>query len=122
MNNQPHIEVLFDNIINYDKVLNYFNTHKLNDMEPIEKLQRFEGGFSIKLKNVDENLDINKRIKQLRWHKKKLVNELFEGCNSYCHMGFNIDELNLLYKSLVHIYGEDQVIFHNKLEKSLQDK
>ena len=121
MNNQPHIEVLF-NEINYDKVLDYFNKHKLDDTEPIEKLQRFEGGFSIKLKNVDKNLDINKRIKQLRWHKKKLVNQLFEGCNCYCHMGFNIDELNLLYESLVYIYGEDKVIFHNKLEKSLQDK
>jgi hypothetical protein len=50
----------------------------------------------------DINCDDNKKIKQLRWHRGYLV-------SSY-YIGFDNDEEELLYTSLVHVLGQDNVI------------
>jgi hypothetical protein len=52
------------------------------------------------LKNID--CDENKKIKQLRWDKKHLVEKIY--------MGFNENEEKLLYESMLQILGIENVI------------
>jgi len=99
------IEVIIDSF-SYDEqkqIIDYYNNHKQPDEEPLEQLDRAEGGFKIKiahLKNID--CDENKKIKQLRWDKKRLVEKIY--------MGFNENEEKLLYESMVQILGSENVI------------
>ena len=62
------IKVLLQ-IIDNDKlneILDYYNTNKPCDEEPIELLDRYEGGFKINLPDMKDRLcDDNQKIKQL---------------------------------------------------------
>jgi len=57
----------------------------------------------------DVNCDDNEKIKQLRWHRGYLVSNYY--------IGFNNDEEELLYTSLVHVLGQDNVTYQKKLRK-----
>lgn len=102
------IKVLVDTICYEDiqHILDYYNANaqtKLGHSEPLERLDRYEGGFQISIPEMkDVNCDDNKKIKQLRWHRGYLI-------SSY-YIGFDKDEEELLYLSLVHVLGQDNVI------------
>ena len=85
------------------QIIDYYNNHKQPDEEPLEELNRAEGGFKIKiteLKGGDYNE--NKKIKQLRWDKKSLVPK--------GNIGFTENEEKLLHESMVQILGNENVI------------
>jgi hypothetical protein len=106
-NNMP-IKVLLDTICAeyMQRILDYYNACALNksaNSEPLHRLDRYEGGFKINIPEMkDVNCDDNKKIKQLRWHRGFLV--------SSCYIGFDDDEEELLYTSLVHVLGQENVI------------
>lgn len=84
--------------VDYASVIDHYNAHKPVDEEPLERLDRTEGGFQIQLvemKNrfVDENL----KIRQLRWANGYLV--------SGFHIGFTEKQTMLLYEALIYSYG-----------------
>ena len=84
----------------FRKILNYYNTNKPADEEPLERLNRAEGGFQIQFankKNVD--CDPNHKIRQLRWSRGRLV--------SGGHVGFTPKQEAMLYEALVHALGGD---------------
>jgi hypothetical protein len=94
--------ISFDNI---QKILAYYNEHKHVDNEPLEHLDRYEGGFKINItKMKDIKCDDNKKIKQLRWHNRFLLN--------FNYIGFDIEENNLLYNSLAAVLGQENVDYH----------
>tara|TARA_X000000950_G_C13875976_1_gene644847 strand:- start:17 stop:631 length:615 start_codon:yes stop_codon:yes gene_type:complete len=89
----------------YEPIIEYYNQNKPPDWNPIEKLNRIEGGFQIKLKgfNHDRSLvDINQRIKQVRWCRQQLTTPI-------AMFGFTMEEEYLLYQSFLHVYGKDEV-------------
>jgi hypothetical protein len=100
------IKVLLDTISSesIQNILDYYNRHKpIDSSESLELLDRYEGGFQISLPDMrDVNCDDNKKIKQLRWHKGYLV-------SSY-YIGFDADEEELLYKALVNVLGQENVL------------
>jgi hypothetical protein len=99
------IKVKVDTISHEDiqKVVDYYNQNKPDTEEPLNRLNRYEGGFQISLPHMkDVMCDANNKIKQLRWHKQCLVAGFY--------MGFSDSEEDLLYKSLVHVLGQDNVI------------
>jgi hypothetical protein len=70
------IKVFVDSIdVNtFQKILNHYNTHKSSDEEPLERLDRCEGGFKIKITSKKDLIcDDNEKIRQLRWNKKYLL-------------------------------------------------
>jgi len=81
----------------YQQVVDYYNTIKPSHYMSIEELDRCEGGFKI----ACEANYTNGKIKQLRWNKRKLDPLNF--------VGFDEDETILLYRSLVHVFGESAV-------------
>ena len=87
----------------YEPILNYYNTNRIPDTPPLEKLPRCEGGFMIKFEDYDliKDFEINNKIQQLRWCKKQLI--------SHIYIGFNDTQLELLYDALVHSLGENNV-------------
>lgn len=89
--------------IDYKTVCDYYNNNKPSDWEALERLDRAEGGFKINIKYNNE-IEPNYNIKQLRWNQKKLVPH-------FNYPKFNDEELELLYKSLSHSYGNSQVFF-----------
>ena len=101
------IKVLVDTIGVEDmqRILDYYNANAQNkqvDSEPLEQLERYEGGFQICIPEMkDINCDSNKKIKQLRWHKGYLV-------SSY-YIGFDTAEEELLYEALIHVLGQENV-------------
>ena len=99
------IKVFFDIITNdqYDEVLNYYNSNKLENDQLLERLDRCEGGFMIKKDNNSAFHDENDSIKQLRWSTKYLVP--YKNYSS-----FSEAEEELLYKSLFTVF-EEKVIF-----------
>lgn len=88
----------------YEPIIKYYNQNKPPDWNPIEKLNRLEGGFQIKMEDFDHNrsLDINQRIKQVRWHKQQLITPI-------AMFGFTVEEEYLLYQSFLHVHGENEV-------------
>jgi hypothetical protein len=71
------IRVIID-IITYEIyhaiIFHYNENRNLLTDAPLEKLQRVEGGFQIKILDKQEKqLDPNEKIKQVRWSKKMLV-------------------------------------------------
>jgi hypothetical protein len=101
------IKVLQDSISfdNAQKILDYYNEHKNVDDEPLEELDRYEGGFKINITGMkDIKCDDNQKIKQLRWHNRFLLN--------FNYIGFNIEENNLLYNSLAAVLGQENVEYH----------
>ena len=107
MNTNPYyIAVEFEKINNdqYDQVIKYYNENKADDWNPINKLDRAEGGFQIELKEneiVNKNIkDPNYLIKQLRWSNKKLTTNFIP---------FNEQETKILWYAL-------QNVFHDKVK------
>jgi hypothetical protein len=103
--NSMPIKVLVDTICDEDiqRILDYYNQYKPVHSERLELLDRYEGGFQISIPEMKHiNCDNNKKIKQLRWHRGFLV--------SGYYIGFDGDEEELLYTSLVHVLGQDNVI------------
>lgn len=93
------------NSIEKDKlqlVLDHYNMNKETTDEPLELLDRCEGGFKINLsylKNLQGNE--NDKIKQVRWNKGFLTSKGF--------ISFREKEKMLLYEALVHVLGKDKV-------------
>jgi len=86
------------------KILNYYNSKKFKDEEPLEILDRCEGGFKIQLSYMkDQQCDENKRIKQLRWNKGYLLSQGYKS--------FRYKEEMLLFVALANVLGSDNVIF-----------
>jgi hypothetical protein len=86
----------------FQRVLDHYNHIKPSHHMDLEKLDRCEGGFQIAL-NVDEldpsdDMDANRRIKQLRWKNRRL--------DPMRYMGFTQEETLHLYQSLVHVFGD----------------
>ena len=81
-------------------ILNYYNTNKPDDEEPLERLNRAEGGFQIQIANKKTvECDANQKIRQLRWSRGRLV--------SCGYIGFTMKEEAMLYEALVHALGGD---------------
>ena len=99
------IKVLVD-IIEYEdlqKILDYYNSNKSINEEPLELLDRSEGGFKIGIPYMKDIMcDANRKIKQLRWSKKYLVPQTY--------INFTEKEQDLLYNSLVYALGNENVI------------
>ena len=104
------IEVLF-NEVSYENVCDYYNSHKPDEWNPLSRLDRAEGGFSIDIQNYQPDphdvfsRDPNAKIKQVRWQRKKLLKPAG-------WVGFSCKETQLLYESLCYVHGQDQVILH----------
>ena len=89
---------------NFQKILDYYNSKKDENDEPLERLDRCEGGFKIQLSYMKNYFgDENKRIKQLRWNKGYLL--------SKGYICFKYKEEMLLFEALVNVLGSDNVIF-----------
>jgi hypothetical protein len=102
------IKVLFDQITikQYNDVIEYYNKNKTSDLSDLEKLDRAEGGFQIRL--LFDNYrykDPNDTIKQLRW-KNKILDPLF-------YIGFTDIETKLLYDALCYVFGDNQIVLCN---------
>lgn len=100
------IKVLVNSIDNekIQEILVYYNENKSPEEEPLEILDRCEGGFQIKLSYLKEQMcDINKRIKQMRWNKGYLT--------SKGYISFRYKEEMLLYESLINALGSNNVIY-----------
>jgi hypothetical protein len=83
-----------------EAVLNHYNNNKSADEQPLEKLNRAEGGFQIKLPENQWKInpyigfaDVNDKIRQVRWSKGKLL--------SLGYLGFTEKQYMLLFESLV---------------------
>jgi peptidoglycan hydrolase CwlO-like protein len=88
-------------------ILDYYNSKKSPLDEPLEHLDRCEGGFQIQISYMKNQFcDINNKIKQLRWKNGQLVSKI--GSQSY--ICFTENELKLLYESLVHVLGKNNVV------------
>ena len=72
----------------------------------LKNLDRCEGGFQIALDDSElalvKSCDVNSKIKQLRWNRRKLV--------PLNYIGFNQEETILLYRALVHVFGDTTVV------------
>jgi len=84
------------------EIVEKYNEIKPANWQPLEILQRAEGGFQIEIpdkKNV-KCRNQNDKIKQLRWMNKTLVCR-----NSY--IGFNHVELQLLFRAMHSVLGDN---------------
>ena len=95
--------------IDYSPIIDYYNSHKLNNEQPLQILNRYEGGFEIKLdensmkKYNNHNLsDSNFRIRQLRWSNRCLVTYTLSN-------RFTDYQLNLLYDSIKNTIGDKNI-------------
>jgi hypothetical protein len=89
------IRVLVDTINNetFQKILHYYNNNKTDDEEPLERLDRTEGGFQIKIPSKQNSrVDENEKIRQLRWSNGALVSGFY--------IGFTEKQIMLLYDAL----------------------
>ena len=84
------------------EILHYYNSNKCDNEEPLELLNRCEGGFQIKLSYMkNQEGDENNKIKQVRWKNGYLVSEPY--------ISFKYKEKQLLFDSLVYVLGKDKV-------------
>lgn len=106
----PIIQVLVETV-NYQDILNCYNSIKKEDDAPLKRLDRTEGGFQIDLPKdkwkkdpyMNNLTDANDKIKQLRWSNGKLL--------SYgSHPQFNLEEYMLLYEALVRVLPPGKVL------------
>ncbi len=81
-----------------DNICEYYNKYQTTGI--IEKLDRCEGGFKIRIDNSD-NSDNNDNIRQVRFHKRQLVSQEY--------IPFLENEVDLLFESMVHIFGQEYV-------------
>lgn len=99
------LQVLLDTITSQQMtdILEYYNMNKLPSEQPLELLDRFEGGFKINIEGFyDKFCDDNKKIKQLRWNNGYLV--------SGYYVSFTKTEEKLLYDALVYVLGNTNVV------------
>ena len=83
---------------NIHSIPEYYNANKPADEEPLERLNRAEGGFQIQIANKKNDIcDPNQRIRQLRWSRGRLV--------SGEYIGFTQKQEAMLYEALVHALG-----------------
>jgi hypothetical protein len=97
------IKVLVDSIEIEDiyKIIEIYNQNKDTNDEPLERLDRCEGGFQIKITDKkNEICDENQKIKQLRWKYKYLISFI----NCIC---FDEKEEKLLFESMKKVLGEN---------------
>ena len=100
----------------YNPVLKYYNEKREKDSPELEELDRMEGGFKIKLPANyyndyhDDPIDPDCKIAQLRWNRRR---QLIPG-----YIGFNNKEKSLLFESLCHVLGEDNVYYVSKEDTS----
>lgn len=80
------------------RILQYYNENKPEDEEPLERLNRAEGGFQIQITSK-KNLvcDSNLKIRQLRWWKGTLI--------PFGHIGFTVKQESMLYDALTYGLG-----------------
>ena len=97
--------------INYQPVLDYYNSHKEEGELPLKRLDRAEGGFQIDIpkeeweKDYNGYTDANKKIRQLRWnHEGCLVDRGYKT--------FTAKQGNLLYEALVYCLPPGSVVLH----------
>jgi hypothetical protein len=98
------IKVLVDEIDNeqIQKIVDYYNSNKQPHKEPLEILNRCEGGFKIQISYMKNQMcNENDKIKQLRWHKKYLTSQTY--------IDFTYTEKKLLFESLVNVLGANNV-------------
>lgn len=89
--------------VDYNRIIDYYNTNIPFDQPKLEILDRCEGGFQISCPSGES--DINKNIKQLRWNKKRLV--------PFCaYKGFSKYEEMMLFIAIRSVFG-DYVTFEN---------
>ena len=102
---------LLSNAVDYEKIIEYYNRNKKQEMRSLEQLDRVEGGFQIfkditgkkSIDNINNfHIDINDQIHQLRWSKGCL-------CRYSMYSIFNETQLNLLYESFINTVGEEMV-------------
>jgi hypothetical protein len=99
------IKVLTDSIdlTIMKKILKIFNEKKEKNDNPLEILNRCEGGFMIKKINYDQlSGDENTKIKQLRWQ-----NNYLKPFRNY--IGFDLQEELLLYSCMKEVLGKDVI-------------
>jgi hypothetical protein len=88
------------------KIVDYYNSKKMDNEEPLEPLNRCEGGFQIKLSYMkNQQCDPNNKIKQLRWSRGYL--------SPMKYISFTYNEQTLLYEALVHTIGEKNVKWYD---------
>ena len=100
------IKVLIESIDidDINKIIEFYNKNKPLENEPLEILDRCEGGFKIMI--TDKKylpLNDNKKCKQLRWKHKYLVK--LQNC-----IGFDYEEEKLLYYSMRSVFGNDIIL------------
>ena len=79
-------------------ILNYYNSNKPEDEEPLERLSRAEGGFQIQITSKKgSGCDDNLKIRQLRWSRGEL--------DSLGYIGFTEKQEVMLYEALVYGLG-----------------
>lgn len=84
------------------QILRYYNLHKSDNEEPLELLDRCEGGFCIKIDYLKKYQgDPNHKIKQVRWKNGYLVSEPY--------ISFRSEEESLLYDALSYVLGKNNV-------------
>lgn len=86
------------------QIINFYNSKKNKNNNEISILDRCELGFQIKLDKPIQRMfsqyDKNNYIKQLRLKNRELVSE---------YNDFTIDEKFLLYRSLCHVLGSNNI-------------
>jgi hypothetical protein len=100
----PIIHVLLGSIDKeqLELILDYYNSNKDILDEPLEILDRCEGGFKIQLAYMKNQFgDPNNMCKQVRWKNGQLIS------NGY--ISFTYNETMLLYQSLCHVLGNNNV-------------
>lgn len=96
-----------------EKVLEYYNNNKDADENPLQRLDRVEGGFQIDIpkekwvKNYycGGFTDANNKIRQLRWNKGQL--------SSMGYIGFTSKQYTLLCDALVNSLPPGSVVLEN---------
>ena len=83
------------------QIIMYYNQIKPHDSRPLERLNRCEGGFQIRISDeADDQTPSN--TKQMRWSRKCLVPH-------YSCVGFNHQETMMLFEAMSAILGEKVV-------------
>ena len=101
------IKVLTETI-EYQPILDYYNSHKEEGEPPLQKLNRAEGGFKIDLpeeqweKDFIGYVDANNKIRQLRWNEGCLVSRFYKT--------FTEKQSMLLYEALVYCLPPGSVL------------
>lgn len=97
------IKVLFDSmsVESINDIIKYYNEQKEINEEPLEILDRCEGGFQIKI-FYTSIIKENEKIKQVRWSNKCLKTPMF-------YHEFTYKETMLLCKAIKNVMGKDNV-------------